>query len=209
MTKSDKSENRSQKVKKQMFFSSDVCAHIGKKFIFARVFRHIKARKANKNKLSTHKHNMEIKGKVIQVMPLQSGTSQRTGNAWRKQDYLMETYDRFPRKIYFGFFGDAIDQYPLQAGDDINLSFDLESRSYVGRDGVERWSTDVRAWKAEKIDPSMIQAQMPYAQPAPTGVPQFPAAPAPAQPYAQPAMGAASDPMADSAAPNASEDLPF
>jgi len=192
-----------------MFFSSDVCAHIGKKFIFARVFRHRKARKANKNKLSTHKHNMEIKGKVIQVMPLQSGTSQRTGNAWRKQDYLMETYDRFPRKIYFGFFGDAIDQYPLQAGDDINLSFDLESRSYVGRDGVERWSTDVRAWKAEKIDPSMIQAQMPYAQPAPTGVPQFPAAPAPAQPYAQPAMDAANDPMAGSAAPNASEDLPF
>ena len=50
---------------------------------------------------------MEIKGKVMQVMPLQSGTSQRTGNAWRKQEYVMETYDRFPRKIFFGFFGDA------------------------------------------------------------------------------------------------------
>lgn len=144
---------------------------------------------------------MEIKGKVMQVMPLQSGTSQRTGNAWRKQDYVMETYDRFPRKVYFGFFGDAIDQYPLQVGDDINLSFDLESRPFVGRDGVERWSTDVRAWKAEKIDPSQLQMQVPaygapvpqqsFAQPAPA-VGQFDAAPAPA-----------------AAAPNPTEDLPF
>jgi len=149
---------------------------------------------------------MEIKGKVMQVLPQQSGTSQR-GNAWRKQEYVMETYDRFPRKIFFGFFGDAIDQYPLQVGDDINLSFDLESRSYVGRDGVERWSTDVRAWKADKIDPSQIQMQVPaygapayaapaaqpaqYAQPAPV-VGQFDAAPAPS-----------------AASPNPSEDLPF
>lgn len=151
---------------------------------------------------------MEIKGKVIQVMPLQSGTSQRTGNAWRKQDYLLETYDRFPRKIYFGFFGDAIDQYPLQAGDDINLSFDLESRSYMGRDGVERWSTDVRAWKAEKIDPSMImQAPAPqYGQPAP--VAGTSAAPVPpASDFGAFPSAAPQDPTA--AAPNATEDLPF
>ncbi len=154
---------------------------------------------------------MEIKGKVMQVMPLQSGTSQRTGNAWRKQEYVMETYDRFPRKIFFGFFGDAIDQYPLAVGDDINLSFDLESRSYVGRDGVERWSTDVRAWKAEKIDPSQIQAPA-YgggygaspAQGAPVGQPFQ--QPAPAVPQFQ---AAAPEASASAAVPNATEDLPF
>ena len=160
---------------------------------------------------------MEIKGKVIQVMPLQSGTSQRTGNAWRKQDYLLETYDRFPRKIYFGFFGDAIDQYPLQAGDDINLSFDLESRSYVGRDGVERWSTDVRAWKAEKIDPSMImqapaapygQPAAPYGQAAPAPAAGTSAAPVPpASDFGAFPSAAPQDQMAG--APNATEDLPF
>ncbi len=146
---------------------------------------------------------MEIKGKVMQVMPLQSGTSQRTGNAWRKQDYIMETYDRFPRKVYFGFFGDAIDQYPLQVGDDINLSFDIESRSFVGRDGVERWSTDIRAWKAEKIDPSQIQMQVPaYGAPAPAyGAPAPQPAPAVGQFDAAPAPAAA--------APNPTEDLPF
>lgn len=136
----------------------------------------------------------------MQVMPQQSGVSQR-GNNWVKQEYVMETYDRFPRKIFFAFLNDAVNQYPLQVGDDINLSFDLESRSYVGRDGVERWSTDIRAWRAEKIDPSQLQMQVPaygapvpqqpFAQPAPA-VGQFDAAPAPA-----------------AAAPNPTEDLPF
>ena len=141
----------------------------------------------------------------MQVLPMQSGTSQRTGNAWRKQEYVMETYDRFPRKLFFGFFGDAIDQYPLQVGDDINLSFDLESRSYVGRDGVERWSTDVRAWKADKIDPSQIQSQMQvpaYGNPVPQQAPQ--PAPAVGQFNAAPAA-----PAAPAATPNPSEDLPF
>lgn len=152
---------------------------------------------------------MEINGKVLQMLPMQSGTSQRTGNAWRKQEYVMETYDRFPRKIFFGFFGDAIDQYPIQVGDDIKLSFDIESRPYVGRDGVERWSTDVRAWKAEKIDPSQIQMQVQApAYGASYGAP----APQPVQSFAQPTpvvgqFDAAPAPAA--AAPNPTEDLPF
>ena len=142
--------------------------------------------------------SMEIKGKITQVLPLQQGVGQRTGNQWRKQEYVLETYDRFPRKVLFNFFNEAIDQNPLQVGDDINLSFDHESRSYVGRDGVERWSTDVRGWKVEKIDPATIgvpaygapvQQAAPMAQPAPV-VGQFPQAPAPA-------------------APNPTEDLPF
>lgn len=149
----------------------------------------------------------------MQVLPQQSGTSQR-GNAWRKQEYVMETFDRFPRKIFFGFFGDAIDQYPLAIGDDIRLSFDLESRSYIGRDGVERWSTDVRAWKAEKIDASQLQAQG-YGAPASFNAPAYGVPQAPqAQPYAPqpaPAVGQfdAAPISQPAAAPNATEDLPF
>ncbi len=145
----------------------------------------------------------------MQVLPQQSGTSQR-GNAWRKQEYVMETYDRFPRKLFFHFFGDAIDQYPLQVGDDINLSFDLESRSFIGRDGVERWSTDVRGWKAEKIDPSQIQVP---AYGAPVGQPGYAPQPIAANPqYAAqpaPAVGQFDTPAVAPAAPNPTEDLPF
>ena len=108
---------------------------------------------------------MEVKGKIIQKFDLQSGTS-KAGNPWKKQNYLLETLDSFPRKIYFDFFGDRADQFNLNVGDLINLSFDIECREYQGR-----YYTDIRGWKAEKIDQN---AAAPQAAPM-ADVPQAPA----------------------------------
>lgn len=98
---------------------------------------------------------MEISGRIIQVLPLQSGTS-KTGNAWKKQEYVLETKDNYPRKVKFDFFGDRVDQFPLAVGDDVVVSFDLESREFNGR-----WYTDVRGWKAEKVSAEQQMSQMP------------------------------------------------
>ena len=132
---------------------------------------------------------MEIQGRIIQVMPLAQGVS-RAGNNWRKQEYLLETKDQYPRKVLFNFFNNNIDQYPLQVGDDIILSFDIESRSFMGRDGVERWSTEIRGFKAEKVtdqtqaqptdfSPAAPQFQQPQYQAPQPAVPQYPIDPAP------------------------------
>lgn len=116
-------------------------------------------------------YKMEVKGKIIQKFELQSGTS-KAGNPWKKQNYLLETLDSFPRKIYFDFFGDRADQFPLNVGDLINLSFDIECREYQGR-----YYTDIRGWKAEKIDEAT--ATDPQAPQAPaTGTVPDPIAPA-------------------------------
>lgn len=145
---------------------------------------------------------MEIRGRIIQVLPLASGVS-KAGNSWRKQEYILETFDQYPRKVIFNFFNNTIDQYPLQVGEDIILSFDLDSRSFVGRDGVERWSTDVRGWKAEKADAQM--AAPGFGAPADGfGAPQ--AAPAPQFQAPQPAVPQF---PAGPAAPAAGDDLPF
>ena len=138
---------------------------------------------------------MEIQGRIIQVLPQASGVS-KAGNNWRKQEYVLETKDQYPRKVVFNFFNNTIDQYPLQIGDDIILSFDLESRSYVGRDGVERWSTDVRGFKAEKVDAGMNTGFAPVAAPMAAPVaPQFqqPQPAVPQYPAAEPAAGAGTD----------------
>lgn len=124
---------------------------------------------------------MEIQGKIIQVLPLQQGTS-KAGNAWKKQEYVLETNDTYPRKVKFDFFGDRVDQFPLSLGDTVTVSFDLESREFNGR-----WYTDVRAWKADK---GAADAQ----QPAPNGFEQ------PAATSAAPFQMSAGD---------ESDDLPF
>lgn len=87
---------------------------------------------------------MEIKGKIIVALPEVSGTS-KAGNAWKKREYVLETQETYPKRVFFNFFGERVDQYPLNIGDVITLSFDIDSREFNGR-----WYTDIRGWKAEK-----------------------------------------------------------
>lgn len=150
---------------------------------------------------------MEVLGKIIMKLPLQSGTS-KAGNQWTKQEYVLETVESYPRKIHFDFFGDRVNQYPLEVGDFIALSFDIESREYQGR-----WYTSIRGWKAEKRDPNSV-ATAPAAQNDPFNAPAPANDPfsAPAQPNAkvaeqtQPAAPAQNFTAADK---DTGDDLPF
>ncbi len=88
---------------------------------------------------------MEITGKLIQKLELQSGIG-KTGNSWQKQEFVIETIEQYPRKVCMNLWGDKIDTLAtLELGDTIIVSFNLESREFNGR-----WYTDVRAWKIER-----------------------------------------------------------
>ena len=89
-------------------------------------------------------NNMEIKGRIIHVLPLQEGVS-KAGNPWKKQEYVLETLDQYPKKVCFDLFGEKADQYRAEIGDEVVLSFDIESREYNGR-----WFTSIRGWKLDK-----------------------------------------------------------
>lgn len=152
---------------------------------------------------------MEVIGKVIQVLPLQSGRS-AAGRDWKKQEYVLETLESFPRKICFQFFGERVDQYPLQPNQTIKLSFDIESREYNGR-----WFTNINGWKVEPADGAapMNQPTPPQSYPQQTGTfptPQSGYAPA-APTYQQPAptAPAASGFPTPPAADPSNDDLPF
>ena len=51
---------------------------------------------------------MEAIGKIIVKLPAQQGTS-RAGNQWSKQEYVLETAEAYPKKIFFSFFGERWD----------------------------------------------------------------------------------------------------
>ena len=133
---------------------------------------------------------MELIGKIIQVLPLQEGVS-KAGNAWKKQEYILETLGtQYPRKVCFNLFGDNVDKFPMQVGQDVTVSMDLEGREFNGR-----WYTDVRAW-------NVLNGVQLAGTPAP-GFATAPTQPTPATPPAQPAQAS---PVA---APTAADDLPF
>ncbi|MDE5735229.1 MAG: DUF3127 domain-containing protein, partial [Duncaniella sp.] len=89
---------------------------------------------------------MEIIGKIIAALPEVGGTS-KAGNPWKKREYVLETQETYPKKVFFDFFGERAEQYPLQVGQVIKLSFDIDSREYNGR-----WYVSIRGWKAEPAD---------------------------------------------------------
>ena len=43
---------------------------------------------------------MEVEGKIIQKLPPVSGVS-KAGNNWNKQEYVLETQEAYPKKIFF------------------------------------------------------------------------------------------------------------
>lgn len=46
---------------------------------------------------------MELTGKIIAVLPANSGVSSRTGNPWMSQEYVIEVPGQYPRKCVFEF----------------------------------------------------------------------------------------------------------
>jgi len=85
---------------------------------------------------------MELKGKVIQVMPVQSGMG-KSGKAWAKQEFVVDQGGQYPKKVCMSLWGeDKINNYDLQEGLELTASIELESRESNGR-----WYTEVRAWK--------------------------------------------------------------
>ncbi|MFA6126208.1 MAG: DUF3127 domain-containing protein [Bacteroidales bacterium] len=86
---------------------------------------------------------MDIKGKIVSILPMASGTSAK--GAWKKQEYILQTEEQFPKKICFVVWGEKIDEYALKNGDGVVASVDIESREFNGR-----WYTDVKAWKVVK-----------------------------------------------------------
>ncbi|MBR1525057.1 MAG: DUF3127 domain-containing protein [Prevotella sp.] len=84
---------------------------------------------------------MEIKGKVIQVLPIVEGTSAR-GNVWRKQAYVLETDEKYPKKIYFEVWNDNIERFDIQVGYFVTAEVEAESREYNSR-----WYTTLTAYK--------------------------------------------------------------
>ena len=86
---------------------------------------------------------LELTGKLVQVMPEQTGTG-KVG-PWTKQEFVIETMDQYPKKVCFNFWNEKTGVLKtLQPGDMVKVSFNAESRDYNGR-----WYTDLKAWKLE------------------------------------------------------------
>ena len=130
---------------------------------------------------------MELTGKIIAVLPANSGVSNRTGNPWMSQEFVIEVPGQYPRKCVFRVFGeDRIKQFNIQQGEDLTIQFDIDAHEYNGR-----WFNEIRAYNVVR---GQVQPAAGMQQTAP-----FPPAGATA-PF---------PPAQEPAAEGSADDLPF
>lgn len=89
--------------------------------------------------------DLKVKGKVIEILDMQSGEGKN--GPWKKQDFILETPGKYPRKICITQWGDQIEKNNISVDEEITAFIDLQSREYKGN-----WYTDVKAWKVERGD---------------------------------------------------------
>ena len=133
---------------------------------------------------------MDLTGTITVVMPAQSGTSSRTGNPWKSQEYVMEVPGQWPRHIVFRIFGeDRIKQFNIQQGEqNVTIQFDIDAHEYNGR-----WFNEIRCYNVLRSVGQQPNQQQPYgqqpAQAQPAANPFPPQVNSNGQPTGQPGTG--------------------
>lgn len=97
---------------------------------------------------------MEIQGKIIKVLPLQTGVSQKSNNAWAKQSYVLETVEQYPKHCAFDVFGtERIQNMAILEGEMLSVSFNIDAHEYNGR-----WFNNITAYRIDRLAQPATQA---------------------------------------------------
>lgn len=121
---------------------------------------------------------MQLTGRIIAIMPAQTGVSNKTGQPWMSQEYVLQENDveyqgrTLPGgKLVFEVWGqENIQKFNIQIGVEYRVSFSTDARQNA--DG-SRWYGSNRAYRVECLyqqqngAPAYVHEGMPpYGQPA-------------------------------------------
>ena len=97
---------------------------------------------------------MELEGKISSVLASRGGVSQRTGNSWKSQDFVLEfrwyANQMEASHMVFTVFGEErLQKWDFQVGDEVRLKFTIDAHQYEGR-----WFNEIRAFDVTFINSS-------------------------------------------------------
>lgn len=142
---------------------------------------------------------MEITGQITAIMPLKQGVSQRTGNEWMLQEYVIQTQEQYPKNIMFEVLGqNKIQAFNIQMGEVITVCFDISARENKGR-----WFNQVNCFSIKR---NGVVVQVPQQQPMQQGYQQQPNYPPTANVHGQPMQQGYQQPYVPQ---TQDKDLPF
>ena len=117
---------------------------------------------------------VKLTGRIAEVMPVVSGISDRTGNAWKSQEYLFEYFAwsgaKYANRMVVRVFGeDDLAKFNLKQGEEVTLTIRFDANK--SKDG-SRWFNEIRISNVERQQaaqqPAQPQNAAPQAANAPT-----------------------------------------
>jgi len=88
---------------------------------------------------------MEIKGKITKILEAQTGEKKDGSGSWIKQNFLVETDEKYNNLYCFEVFGDEkvqnFQKYN-KVGQEVNVEFNVSTNEYKGN-----YYTSLSAWK--------------------------------------------------------------
>lgn len=105
---------------------------------------------------------IEVEGVIIKEYPVKEGVSQRTGNAWKSQEFVIQTKDQYPRSCLFRVFGaEKLERFNIHQGDTVHVWLDVDARPWQ-----DRYFNDISAFRVDHIDPNAVGGATAAPQPA-------------------------------------------
>ena len=116
---------------------------------------------------------IKLTGRIAEVMPVVSGVSDRTGNAWKSQEYLFEYFAwsgaKYANRFVARVFGeDDIAKFNLKQGEEVTLTIRFDANK--SKDG-SRWFNEIRINNVERPQAAQQHAQPQNAAPQATNAP--------------------------------------
>ena len=112
-----------------------------------------------------------LSGQITAILPVQQGVSQRTGQPWMSQEYVLcHEPGQYPKSVCFRVFGqDKIQQMNIQMGEQLSVHLNISCQQSQ-RGG---YFNSIDCWKVERAGQQQVQ-QPQYQQQMPPQQTQFP-----------------------------------
>ena len=104
---------------------------------------------------------VKLTGRIAEMMPVVSGISDRTGNAWKSQEYLFEYFAwsgaKYANRMVVRVFGeDDLAKFNLKQGEEVTLTIRFDANK--SKDG-SRWFNEIRISNVERPQAAQQSAQ--------------------------------------------------
>ncbi len=98
--------------------------------------------------------SLTVKGKIIKVLPIESGTS-KAGKEWKKQGFVVDTGAQYNPTVCFSLFGDEKINMLRNFGEgqEVEVAFNISSREFN-----EKWYHNIDAWKISAANQEVTPA---------------------------------------------------